>query len=107
MMQTARNVFPTSIPAHRSTAAQIISVLPSGRRTADIFTYKFFPARLLHSGIRYVGLTSFNTGLTAPLCFSAAFSCLAIISHIFISGNEQDRSCPFLQQKRKILQWQR
>src|ERR1051325_9073666 len=40
--QTARNVFPTSIPAHRSTAAQIISVLPSGRRTADIFTNIFF-----------------------------------------------------------------
>src|SRR6266851_4003743 len=40
--QTDRNIFPTSIPAHRSTAALIIVVLLSGRRTADIFRDIFF-----------------------------------------------------------------
>jgi hypothetical protein len=67
MTQTARNVFPTSIPAHRSTAAQIISVsFRAGEQptSSQIFSSS---ARLLHSGIPYVGLTSFGSGFDCSI----------------------------------------
>jgi hypothetical protein len=68
--QTARKVFPTSIPAHRSTAAQIISAFLSGTRTADIFTHIFFHGSIAHSGMQHVSLASFvlgwNCSITHP-----------------------------------------
>src|SRR5215470_8680376 len=76
MTQTARNVFPT----------QIISVLLSGRRTADIFTNKFL-----------LGSTApFGDPICRPDQFCSRFQQLhyldqppspawPLISHIFIS----------------------
>src|SRR5262252_2952878 len=91
MTQTARNAFPTSIPAHRSTAAQIISILLSGRRTADIFTNKFL-----------LGSTApFGDPICRPDQFCSRFQQLhyldqppspawPLISHIFISWDERN-----------------
>src|SRR6266446_452361 len=64
--QTAKNSLPTSMPAHRSTAAQIMSALLWGlensRRLPGI---RSSSAQLLHSGVLHVHLASFVFGQTA------------------------------------------
>src|SRR6478672_3834254 len=48
-------------------------------------------ARLLHSGIPYVGLTSFVTGFDCSLLLNGRLSpAWPLISHIFISGDERN-----------------
>src|ERR1044072_2475968 len=48
-------------------------------------------ARLLHSGIRYVGLTSFFTGFDCSIMLNGRLSpAWPLISHIFISGDERE-----------------
>src|SRR5215472_7460575 len=42
MTHTAKNFLPTSIPAHRSIAAEIISILLSAWRAADVYSDIFF-----------------------------------------------------------------
>src|SRR5579859_5124355 len=74
--QTAKNSFPTSMPAHRSTAAQIMFALLGGlensRRLPGI---RSSSAQLLHSGVLHVHLASFVLGTNcAPLPITAAFS---------------------------------
>src|SRR6266446_240585 len=74
--QTAKNFFPTSMPAHRSTAAQIMSALLWGlensRRLPGI---RSSSAQLLHSGVLHVHLASFVFGANcAPLPITAALS---------------------------------
>ena len=65
IIQTARNVFPTSIPAHRSTAAQItLFSFRAGEQPTSSQRY-FSSARLLHSGIPYVDLTLSNVSALA------------------------------------------
>jgi len=88
-MQTARTFFPTSIPAHRSIAAQIIFLFsfPAEEQPTSS-QLSSSSARLLHSGIQHVGLASFVFGSTAPLPIPAAFFHLRTISHIFMGGGE-------------------
>src|SRR5579859_533245 len=100
--QTAKNSFPTSMPAHRSTAAQIMSALLCGlensRRLPGI---RSSTAQLLHSGVLHVYLASFVFGTNcAPLPTSAALSSPAMdcTPPIFISGGGQDRPSPFVLQ---------
>src|SRR5689334_19097458 len=74
--QTAKNFFPTSMPAHRSTAAQIMFALLCGlensRRLPGICSSS---AQLLHSGVLHVHLASFVFGSNcAPLPTTAALS---------------------------------
>src|SRR5215467_13634000 len=90
MTQTARNVFPTSIPAHRSTAAQIISVLLSGRRTADIFTNKFFLGSTAPFGDSICRPDQFCSRFQLLHYATSRLLLLALISHIFISWNERN-----------------
>src|SRR3954449_3053028 len=89
--QTARNVFPTSIPAHRSTAAQIISLLLSGRRTADIFTKIFLLGSTAPFGDPICRPDKFSQRLRLlHYVERPSFSCLPLIWHIFISGDERN-----------------
>src|SRR5215471_676235 len=67
MTHTAKNFLPTSIPAHRSIAAEIISVRLSrpGERLTSL-GISSSSARLRHSGVLHVSLASFLFGTGRP-----------------------------------------
>src|SRR6516162_8794335 len=96
MTHTAKNFLPTSIPAHRSIAAEIISVLLSrpGERLTSL-GISSSSARLLHSGVLHVSLASFLFGTSAidvpgrpP---QAALYTKSTIAPIFIGGGDPSR----------------
>src|SRR5260370_4699981 len=72
---TARNLFPTSMPAHRSTAAGIIVVSFRAGEPRTSRSISSSAAQLLHSGVLHVHSASFVCGsYRAPLPNPAAFS---------------------------------
>jgi len=77
-IQTDNHLFPTSIPAQRSTAAQIIVIsfsYSAGEQLTSI-EISSSTARLLHSGIPHVNPTNFVYGTNgAPLLSPVLFSC--------------------------------
>src|SRR5579862_2314102 len=89
IMHTARNFFPTSIPAHRSTAAWIISALLPGGRTADIFRTIFFLGSTAPFGDSTCQPGQFRLRFNPSITHSGRLLPLAPISHIFMAGDER------------------
>src|SRR5579863_989344 len=89
MMHTARNFFPTSIPAHRSMAAWIISALLPGGRTADIFRTIFFLGSTAPFGDSTCRPGQFRLRFNPSITHSGPLLPLAPISHIFMGGDER------------------
>src|SRR6266705_3432166 len=106
--QTAKNSFPTSMPAHRSTAAQIMSaLLYADWRTVDVFLEYVLPR--LNCSIRGCFTStwpvSFSGKLRAITYYSRSLqSCNGLYSSpIFISGGGQNWSSPFVSKGVKDL----
>src|SRR5215471_1099049 len=96
MTHTAKNFLPTSIPAHRSIAAEIISVLLSrpGERLTSL-GISSSSARQLHSGVLHASLASFLCGTSAIKVAGrppqAALHTKPTSAPIFIGGGDPPR----------------
>ena len=86
-------------PRHRRRLTRPQPCHPRNRRSS-LFSFRggeqptsslISSARLLHSGIRCVGLTSFVTGFDCSIMLTGRLSpAWPLISHIFISGDERN-----------------
>src|SRR6266446_5926230 len=105
--QTAKNSFPTSMPAHRSTAAQIMSALllwTGEQLTSSWNTFLHGSTAPFGGASRLPGQFRFRGKVRAITYYSRLLqSCNGLYSSpIFISWGGQNRSSPFVSCKRGI-----